>query len=95
MARLPWVGLAKIFLKIRGVDVTIPDETERRAARALHVELVTRGAVPFLTHDQKLVREVLNSFQGSSRVYARSYATLAPQGVRRATPWGDHYLGAE
>jgi hypothetical protein len=63
MARLPSLGVSKVSLKIPWVgEVELaPDETERRAAWALYVELVTRISVQSLAPDQGLMREALNS----------------------------------
>jgi hypothetical protein len=76
MARLPSIGLTKVSLKIPWIgEVELaPDDTERRAAWALYVELVTRVAVQSLSADHGLLREALNSLHslfGSTRQILR------------------------
>ena len=63
MARLPSIALKSVKLKlpwVGEVELT-PDDTERRAAWSLYVELVTRVAVQQLGPTEGLLREALAS----------------------------------
>jgi hypothetical protein len=72
VARLPSLSVTSVKLKLPWVgEVEVaPDDTERRAAWSLYVELVTRVAVQALGPDHGLLREALASLYslfGSTR----------------------------
>lgn len=79
-----------LFGEINGVWE--PDDTERRAAWELYVELITRVTVVDLRPDEGLVREALSSVYtlfGSTREILRKYGpAVAPKRTRNRLSFG-------